>query len=64
MEPAKQDKDYNGYTYAQTPKGFYQTLGYQYFKADMASFTGTVMIVFRNDKKTRKNDGQRQPNGG
>jgi hypothetical protein len=60
-----QDEVYNGYTYAQTSKGFYQPLGDLYFKADVTVFTGRepmagnvnmFMVMFFNDKNPRKND--------
>jgi hypothetical protein len=49
---------YKGHAYAQPPKGFYQPLGYLYFKADAAVFTDTIMVVFfYDDKNSRKDNG-------
>lgn len=66
------DETDEGHAYAEPSKGFYKPQGDLYFKTNLAVFTAwdamargidMLMVMFRDDKNARKNDGQGQPCG-
>jgi len=68
----KSDGTHNGYAHAEPSKGFYEPLGNLYFKTNSAVFTGgdamacginMLVIMFLNDKNTRKNNCEYEPSG-